>query len=75
MDLLARYLLFHAAIILFIRLLAGFPYAKAIIAKKSDSIIHAWRVAHGALALGATTMVALAAVITFLQVSLVEDSC
>ena len=70
MDLPARHLLFHAAVILLIGLFAGIPYGKAILSKKSEALIHAWRVAHGALALGAALMVALAAVVSSLQVSL-----
>ena len=70
MDLPARHLLFHAAVILLIGLFAGIPYGKAILSKKSESLVHAWRVAHGALVLGATLMVAVAAVVSSLQVSL-----
>lgn len=70
MDLPARHLLFHATVILLIGLFAGIPYGKAILGKKPESLIHAWRVAHGALALGAALMVALAAVLSSLQVSL-----
>ena len=69
MDVPARYLLFHAAVILLIGLLAGIPYGKAILNKKSESLIHAWRVAHGALALGAALMIALSAILTSLQVT------
>ena len=70
MDVSARHLLFHAAVILLIGLFAGIPYGKAILGKKPESLVHAWRVAHGALALGAALMVALAAVVSSLQVSL-----
>lgn len=75
MDVPARYLIFHAALILLIGLLAGIPYGKAILNKKSESLIHAWRVAHGALALGAALMIALAAILSSLQVApLVKQS-
>ena len=70
MDLPARHLLFHAAVVLLIGLFAGIPYGKAILDKKPESLIHAWRVAHGALALGSVLMVALAAVLSLLRVSL-----
>ena len=70
MDVSGRHLLFHAAVILLIGLFAGIPYGKAILRKKPESLVHAWRVAHGALILGATLMVALAVVISSLQVSL-----
>ena len=70
MDVSARHLLFHAAVILLIGLFAGIPYGKAILGKKPESVVHAWRVAHGALALGAAFTVALAAMVSSLQVSL-----
>jgi len=70
MDIPARHLLFHAVVILLIGLFAGIPYGKAILGKKPESLVHAWRVAHGALALGAALMIALAAVVSSLQVPL-----
>lgn len=68
MDASARLLLFHGVVILLISLLAGIPYGRAILGKKPSSLIHAWRVAHGALAMGAAIMMALAAVLSGLQV-------
>lgn len=37
------------------------PMVQLIVQKKSDELIRAWRLAHGALSLGATTMIAMAA--------------
>lgn len=71
MDLPARHLLFHGAIILLIGLLAGIPYGKAILRKQPEPLVHAWRVAHGSLVLGAALMIALSAAVSSLQVSLV----
>ncbi len=68
METSARYLLFNASIVLLIGLLCGMPYGIAITQKKSDEVIRAWKLAHGALSLGATTMVSMAAVLSFLQV-------
>lgn len=65
----ARHLLFHASIVLLIGLVCGAPYGKAIIKQKSENIIRAWKLAHGALSLGATTLIAIAAVMSSLQVS------
>ncbi len=69
MDASSRLLFFHAVIILLISLLAGFPYGRAILSKKPPSLVHAWRVAHGSLAVGAALMMALAAVLSGLKVS------
>lgn len=69
MDLPARHLLFHAAVILLVGLLAGIPYGKAILNKWPEPLVHAWRVAHGSLVVGAALMIAVAAAMSFLQIS------
>lgn len=71
MDLPARHLLFHAAVILLVGLLAGIPYGKAILHKRPEPLVHAWRVAHGSLVLGAALMIAVPAAMSSLQVLLV----
>ena len=68
METPARYLLFHASIVFLIGLLCGAPYGQAIVKKKNNEVIRAWKLAHGALSLGATTMIAMAAILSFLQV-------
>ncbi|MGF1495030.1 MAG: hypothetical protein ACFBSC_21810 [Microcoleaceae cyanobacterium] len=69
METSARYLLFHGSIIFLIGLLCGVPYGQAIVKQKSDEEIRAWKLAHGALSLGATTMIAMAAILSFLEVN------
>lgn len=66
----ARHLLFHGAIILLLALLAGIPYGRAILKKKADSIIFAWRVAHSALTIGAILMFSLVPILSMLNVNL-----
>lgn len=70
MDLPARHLLFHAAVILLVGLLAGIPYGKALLHQRAEPLVHAWRVAHGSLVLGAVLMIAVAVAMSSLQVSL-----
>ncbi len=64
----AHYLLFHGSIVLVIGLLSGVPYGIAINQQKNDEVVRAWKLAHSALSLGATTMVAIAAVLSSLTV-------
>jgi len=64
----AHFLLFNGSIVLLIGLLCGAPYGAAIVQKKSDELIRAWRLAHGALSLGATTMIAMAAAFSLLSI-------
>ncbi len=68
MELAARHLIFHASIVLLIGLLCGIPYAKAINRDAPENIVRSWRVAHLALPLGATLMLAIAAVLTHFMV-------
>jgi hypothetical protein len=68
MDVPARHLLLHAMIIYVVGLLAGFPYGAAINRGNSEVRIRQWRVAHGSLVVGATTMIAIAAVLSHLNV-------
>ncbi|MGB3293012.1 MAG: hypothetical protein WBB01_08505 [Phormidesmis sp.] len=68
MEAPAQYLLFHGSVVLLIGLLCGMPYGIAITKQKSEEVIRAWKLAHGALSLGATTMIAISAILTLLQV-------
>lgn len=68
METPARHLLFHGSIVLLIALLCGVPYGRAIVNKHSEDVVRAWKLAHGALSLGATTMFAVAAILSPLQV-------
>jgi len=69
MEPVARHLIFHAAIVLIIGLLCGMPYGRAINRKAAESVVQAWRLAHLALPIGATLMLAIAAVLTPLVVA------
>ncbi|MBN8754524.1 MULTISPECIES: hypothetical protein [Variovorax] len=64
----ARHLVFHAAIVLLFGLLLGAPYAKAIKREAAAHIVNSWRVAHLSLPIGATLMLATAAVLPSLAV-------
>jgi hypothetical protein len=64
MDAPARQMLFHGCIVMLVGLFAGMPYGRAITRRKSEDIIRGWRVAHASLCLGATTMFAVAAILT-----------
>ncbi|MEN8130194.1 MAG: hypothetical protein ABFS45_08350 [Pseudomonadota bacterium] len=70
MDEPSRHLFFHGALILFIGLLTGVPYAKAIIQGNTEFVISAWRVAHSAISIGAILLLALAPGLTQLVISL-----
>lgn len=65
----AHYLLFHGSIVLLIGLLCGIPYGMAITQKQSDEAIRAWKLAHGALSLGGTTLIGIAAILSSLKVN------
>jgi hypothetical protein len=64
MESVARHLVFHGAIVLLFGLLCGAPYAKAIKRDAPAHIVHAWRVAHLSLPIGATLMLAVAALLS-----------
>ncbi len=64
----SRHLLFHGVVVLLVGLLAGVPYGRAIVGGRSEAEVRGWRVAHGALCMGATTMLAVAAVLSALAV-------
>lgn len=65
---LSLQLLFHGAIVMLIGLLSGIPYGSAINKGKQESVIRAWQVAHSGLAMGGTTMIAVAGVINQLEI-------
>ena len=70
LDIPARYLVFHGSIVLLLGSLYGGPYRRAINRNAPDTNVHAWRVAHASLPLGATLMFAIAAVLSTLQVGI-----
>ena len=71
---LSLQLLFHGAIVMLVGLLSGIPYGSAINQNKDESVIRAWRVAHSGLAMGGTTMIAIAAVIDRLDINAIALS-
>lgn len=66
----ARYLMFHAVIVLLAGLLAGVPYGKAILKKANERLIDAWRVAHAALPIGAILMLVVSVSFSSLNVAI-----
>lgn len=60
----AKHLLFHGSIVLLVGLLCGIPYGIAIVRRKNEDLIRAWKLAHGSLSLGGATMLAIAGCIS-----------
>lgn len=69
MESAARHLVFHAAIVLLLGLAYGAPYAKAIKSGATEQVVNSWRVAHLSVPIGATLMLAIAAVLGPLAVT------
>jgi hypothetical protein len=69
MELSARHLIFHGAVMLLFGLLLGAPYARAIKRNAAAHIINSWRVAHASLPMGAILMLVTAALLPALAVS------
>lgn len=67
----ARYLMFHAVIMLLAGLLAGIPYGKAILGKANQRLIDAWRVAHAALPIGAILLLVISVSFSALNVDII----
>jgi len=63
MDAVSRHLALHGAIILLAGLVFGAPYARAIKRGASEATVHAWRVAHLSLPIGAVLMFSVAALL------------
>lgn len=63
MSSVSRHLILHASIVLLFGLLLGAPYARAIKRHAAAHVVNSWRVAHLSLPLGATLMLAVAAVL------------
>ena len=74
MESVARHLIFHASVVLVFGLLLGSPYGSAINQKKPAHIVNSWRVAHAGLPIAAGLMLAIAAVLSSLQVSQIVKS-
>ena len=65
----ARYLMFHAVVVLLSGLLAGIPYGRAILKKSNERLIDAWRVAHAALPMGAILLLVISVSFSGLNVA------
>jgi hypothetical protein len=63
LDTASRHLVLHGAIVLLFGLLLGAPYARAIKRQAAAHIVNSWRVAHLSLPVGATLMLAVAALL------------
>jgi hypothetical protein len=68
MDIQARYLVFHSALVLVAGLLVGVPYGRAVHRSAPDQIIRAWRLAHDTLTVGPILGLAIAAVLSSFSV-------
>ena len=66
---LTKQLVFHGSTILLVGFLCGAPYGRAIVRGKGEAAVHAWRVAHLSLPIGAILLFSLAAVVPQLQLS------
>ena len=66
MNTSAHHLMFHGSIVLLYGLLCGAPYARAINRDAPAHVVHSWRVAHASLPMGATLMLAAAALLPVL---------
>jgi hypothetical protein len=68
MDIQARYLVFHSAVVLLAGLSVGVPYGRAVHRNAPDHVIRAWRLAHDTLTVGPILGLAIAAVLSSLSV-------
>lgn len=69
MNSAAHQLAFHSSIILLYGLLTGIPYGRSVVRKAPDHIVHAWRLIHSALSIGAVLMFSVAALLPSFNVS------
>jgi len=58
-----KQLVFHGAVILFIGFLCGAPLGSAIVRKKSEETVRAWRVAHTSLVAGGMLLLVVAGIV------------
>jgi uncharacterized membrane-anchored protein len=64
-----KQLIFHGGVILLVGLLCGAPLGSAVVRRKTEETIRAWRVAHSSLVMGGILLLALAGIITQLQLN------
>jgi len=63
----ANQLIFHGSVILLAGLLCGAPLGSAVVRRKSEETVRAWRVAHSSLVMGGVLLLALGSVISHLH--------
>lgn len=64
-----KQLIFHGGVILLLGLLCGAPLGSAIVRKKAEETVRAWRVAHSSLVMGGVLLLALAGILSNLELS------
>jgi hypothetical protein len=62
----ALWLMLHGGIVLLVGNLAGIPFGRAIVQRRSEEAVRAWRVAHSGLTSGGSAMIAIAAALPHL---------
>ncbi|MGH8631412.1 MAG: hypothetical protein ACREU7_11710 [Burkholderiales bacterium] len=62
-------LIFHGGVILLVGLLCGAPLGSAVVRGKPEETVRAWRVAHSSLVMGGVLLLALAGVVSHLNLS------
>ena len=65
----AKYLLLHGSIVLLVGLLCGVPFGRAIVRGAAEDAVRAWRVAHSGLSMGGVLLLAVAAAIPLVELS------
>ncbi len=62
-----KQLIFHGGVILLIGLLCGVPLGSAVVRRKPEETVRAWRVAHSSLVMGGILLLAVAGIISHLE--------
>jgi hypothetical protein len=65
----ANQLVLHGSVILLAGLLCGAPLGSAVVRRKSEEAVRAWRVAHSSLVMGGVLLLALSSVVARLHLS------
>ena len=65
----AQQLVFHGGVILLAGLLCGAPLGSAVVRRKSEETVRAWRVAHSSLVMGGVLLLALGGVVSHLHLN------
>ena len=65
----ANQLVFHGSVILLAGLLCGAPLGSAVVRRKSEETIRAWRVAHSSIVMGGVLLLALGGVVSHLHLN------